>query len=137
SGGSGIEAALGAVSNIAARVERIPIEEIAGHLKSTAQRLDTLVHDPVLDESLQRLNRSLGEIEKVAVTTRENVGPIADSLRNAAASAEAAAKRAQELIGTQQKQNYDVSELIREVTRAAEAVRALATYLSENPDALL
>ena len=42
-----------------------------------------------------------------------------------------------ELVGTSQKQNYDVSELIREVTRAAEAVRALATYLSENPDALL
>jgi len=137
SGGSGIEAALGAVGDIAARVQKIPIEEIAGHLQRTAQRLDTLVHDPVLDESLQRLNRSLGEIEKVAVTTRENVGPIADSLRNAAASAEAAAKRAQELIGTSQKQNYDVSELIREVTRAAEAVRALATYLSENPDALL
>jgi len=137
SSGSGIEGALGAVGDIAARVQRIPIEEIAGHLQRTAQRLDTLVHDPVLDESLQRLNRSLAEIEKVAVTTRENVGPIADSLRNAAASAEAAAKRAQELVGTSQKQNYDVSELIREVTRAAEAVRALATYLSENPDALL
>jgi paraquat-inducible protein B len=113
------------------------------------------VHDPVLDQSLRRLNHSLGEIdanvgpivrsvrnaaasaESAAATANQNVEPIVASLRNAAASAEAVAKRAQELIGTSQKQNYDVSELIRELTRAAEAVRALATYLSENPDALL
>jgi paraquat-inducible protein B len=155
SGGSGIEGALGAVGDIAARIRTLPIEEIAGHLRSTAQRLDTLVHDPALDESLRRVNHSLAEIdanvgpiarslrsaatsaESAAKTANQNVEPIVTSLRNAAASAEAAAKRAQELIGTSQKQNYDVSELIRELTKAAEAVRALATYLSENPDALL
>ncbi|MEK6373995.1 MAG: MlaD family protein [Acidobacteriota bacterium] len=137
SGGSGVEGALAAVGDVAARIRNLPIEQIAGHLRSTAQRLDTLVHDPALSESVQRLNRSLAEIEKVAVTTRENVGPIADSLRNAATAAEGAAKRAEQLIGTSQKQNYDLAELIRELTRAAEAVRALATYLSENPDALL
>jgi paraquat-inducible protein B len=155
SGGSGVEGALAAVGDVAARIRDLPIEEIAGHLRSTAQRIDTLVHDPVLDQSLRRLNHSLGEIdanvgpivrsvrnaaasaESAAATANQNVEPIVASLRNAASSAEAVAKRAQELIGTQQKQNYDVSELIRELTRAAEAVRALATYLSENPDALL
>ena len=59
------------------------------------------------------------------------------SLTNAAASAEAAAKRAEQLLGTSQKQNYDVAELIRELTRAAEAVRTLANYLSENPESLI
>ena len=63
--------------------------------------------------------------------------PIVESLRNAAASAEAAAKQAEGLLGTSQKQNYDLGELIRELTRAAAAVRELAAYLSENPDSLL
>jgi hypothetical protein len=40
-------------------------------------------------------------------------------------------------MGTGQKQNYDIAELIRELTRAAEAVRTLANYLSENPDAVI
>jgi hypothetical protein len=40
-------------------------------------------------------------------------------------------------MGTSQKQGYDVAELIRELTRAAEAVRSLSSYLTENPDALL
>ena len=158
SGGSGLEGALSAVGDIAGRIRNLPIEEIAGHLRSTAQRLDSIVHDPALDESLKRLNRSLADVEKITATARENVGPIAnslrntaanaeaasqkvgpivDSLRNTAASAESAAQRAQELMGSSPRQNYDLGTLIKELTRAAEAVRGMASYLEENPDALL
>jgi paraquat-inducible protein B len=137
SGSSGIEGALGSLNRIAARIDNLPIEEIAGHLRRTAARMDTLVHDPALDQSLQRLNASLGDIEKVAATTRENIGPIVKSLRNTAASAEQAASRAQQLMATAPRQNYDLGNMVMELTRAAEAVRALASYLEENPDALL
>jgi len=169
SAGSGLEGALSAVNDVAARIRNLPIEEIAGHLRSTARRMDTLVNDPVLGESIQRLNRSLSDVEKITATARENAGPIVKSLRsaatsaesaaktidatattasksvepivaslrNAAASAETAASRATQLLGSAPKQNYDLSELIKELTRAAEAVRALATYLEENPDSLL
>jgi len=134
---TGIDTALGSLNKIAARIENLPIEEIAAHLRSTAARMDTLVHDPALDQSLQRLNAALGDVEKVAATTRENVGPIVASLRNTAASAEQAAARAQQLMATTPRQNYDLGNMVMELTKAAEAVRALASYLEENPDALL
>jgi paraquat-inducible protein B len=133
----GIEGALSSIGQIAGRIQNLPIEEIAGHLRSTAQRVDALVHDPALDQSLQRLNRSLAEIEKVAVVTRENIGPITQNLRNAASSAEAAAARAEQLMASSPRQNYDLGALIKELTRAADAVRTLASYLTEHPDALL
>lgn len=161
-GDNGINGAMASISQIASRIRNLPIEEIAGHMRSTAARLDTLIGDPRLAESVTRLNNSLADMEKVAATFRENAGPIAksarnaaqsaeqtaniarenvepivQSLRNAAASAEAAAKSAEGLMGTSQKQNYDVGNLIRELTRAAEAVRALADSLNEHPDALL
>ncbi|MDP9360041.1 MAG: MlaD family protein [Acidobacteriota bacterium] len=161
-GGSGLEGALASVNDVAGRLRNLPIEEIAGHLRSASQKVDALVSDPALHQSLQHLNTSLAEIEKVVVTARENVGPIAHSVRNAATSAEAAAKtvdqniepiakslrsaadsadsaakRAEQLMGTSARQNYDLGQLIRELTQAAEAVRALASYLTENPDALL
>ncbi|HET7435288.1 MAG TPA: MlaD family protein [Thermoanaerobaculia bacterium] len=167
--GNGLEGALGAVNDIAARIRNLPIEEIAGHLRSTAERMDSLVHDPVLDQSLQRMNRALADVERVAAVARENagpivgsvrnaassaehaaktidatatqasqsVGPIVESLRNAATSAETAAGRASQLMGTSARQNYDLGELIKEMTRAATAVRSLASYLEENPDSLL
>ncbi|HEX9130559.1 MAG TPA: MlaD family protein [Gemmatimonadaceae bacterium] len=130
---SGLEA----LNQVAARIQNLPIEDIAAHLQSTAARIDTLVHDPALSQSLTNANRSLADIQKVAAVTRENIGPIMQNLRNAATSAEAAAGRAQQLMATTPRQNYDLGELIKELTRAAEAVRALVEYLAENPDALL
>jgi paraquat-inducible protein B len=135
--GRGLDDTLAAINDVANTVRGLPLRAIAENLRSTSARLNTIVNDPALDQSIQRLNRSLAEVERITKITGENVGPIVESLRNAADSAEAAAKSAQGLLGTQQKQNYDVAELIRELTRAAEAVRALASYLTENPDALL
>ena len=40
-------------------------------------------------------------------------------------------------MGSASRQNYDLGALIKELTRAADSVRALAEYLTENPDALL
>jgi paraquat-inducible protein B len=161
-GDNGIGGAMASISRIADTINQLPLREMAEHMRSTAARLDTLVSDPRLSDSIQRLNASLADMEKVAATVRENAGPIVKSarnaatsaeqaaatananvepivrsLRNAAASAEAAAKSAEGLMGTSQKQNYDVGNLIRELTRAAEAVRALADSLNEHPDALL
>jgi paraquat-inducible protein B len=135
--GSGLEGAMAALNDVASTIRNLPLQEIASDVRSAAQRVNALVSDPILDESLQRLNRSLIQIERASTITSENIGPIAESLRNAASAAESAALRVQALAGTQQRQGYDLGELVRELTRAAEAVRALASYLTENPDALL
>jgi paraquat-inducible protein B len=160
--GSGIEGALASLNDVAGRIRNFPIEEIAGNLRNAARKADALVSDPALHESVRKLNASLTEIEKnvgpithslrnaatsaesaakTAQTTidkaSQNVDPIVESLRNAATSAESAAKRADQLIGSSPRQNYDLGQLVKELTQAAEAVRALASYLAENPDALL
>jgi paraquat-inducible protein B len=135
--GGGIEGTLSSINAVAETIRNLPLREIAADLRSTTRRVNALVSDPALDQSLQSLNRSLSQIEQVAKITRENIGPITDSLRNAATSAESASKRVEQLMGSSARQNYDLGELVKELTRAAEAVRALASYLNENPDALL
>ncbi len=136
-GGGGVEGALSSLNDIAARIRNLPIEEIAGHLRSATAGVDRLVNDPKLAESIHRLDASLADLQKITATTRENIGPLVQSLRNTATAAEATAGRAQQLMGSASRQNYDIGQLVMELTRAAEAVRALATYLDENPDALL
>ena len=120
-----------------ARINNLPIEEIANHLRNIASRIDTITSDPALSQSIQRVNRSLADLEKITAVTRENIGPITQSLRNAATAAEQAVGRANQMLATAPRQNYDLGSLVKELTRAAEAVRALAEYLTENPDALL
>lgn len=159
---SGIGGAMAAITDVANTIRGLPLQEIAGNIRSTTQRLDALVNDPALDQSLQRLNRSLADVERVAAaagreappimkslrnaaesaeataaTAQQNIEPLVQSLRNTASAAEAAAKSAERLMGTSQKQGYDIAELVRELTRAAEAVRALSQYLTEHPDALI
>lgn len=134
---AGIQGALASLNDVAARIRALPIEEIASHLRSTVAGVDTLVHDPALSDSIHKLDASLTNVEKVSATARENAGPIIESLRNAAAAAESAATRANQLMGTAQYQNYDLGNLVKELTRAAESVRALASYLEQNPDALV
>ena len=135
--GNGIQGALTALNDIAARIRALPIEEIAGHLRSASAQVDTLVHDPALSDSIHRLDRSLADVEKIAATGRENIGPLGTSLRNAATAAEGAAKSAQQLVGSSQYQGYDLGNLVKELTQAAESIKALATYLEEHPDSLL
>jgi paraquat-inducible protein B len=134
---SGLAGAMSAITDVANTIRSLPLRETFENIRSASQRVDALVSDPALSQSLQRLNSSLAEIEKVARVSGQNIEPLIQSLRNAAAAAEGAASRAEQLMGSSQKQNYDLAELIKELTRAAEAVRALATYLSENPDSLL
>jgi paraquat-inducible protein B len=168
-GGDGLSGAMSAITDVANTIRSLPLSEIATDIRATTSRLRTIVNDPALERSLERLDRSMAEVEKIAVTAgqnadpivrnlrgaaesanrsaqqvegavgkvTENIDPIVQSLRNAADSAAAAAQRAEQLMGTSQKQGYDIAELVRELTRAAEAVRALANYLTENPDAVI
>lgn len=161
-GGSGIEGALAAINGVAGTIRDLPLREIAEHMRSAASGVDSIVHDPKLHESIERMNAAMAQVQQAATTVNQNAGPIVksvrsaaanaesatatakesvaplvESLRNAATSAEGAAKRAEQLIGSSQRQNYDLAQMIRELTRAAEAVRALASYLTENPDAVL
>jgi paraquat-inducible protein B len=129
SAGSGIEGALSAVNDVAARIRNLPIEEIAGHLRSTAQRMDSLVHDPVLDQSLQRLNRSLADVERITATTRENIGPVVRSVRNAATSAENAAKTVEATATTASQSVAPIVESLRNAAGSAEAAAARAEQL--------
>ena len=127
----------GGIESVLARINNLPIEEIANHLRNIASRIDTITSDPALSQSIHRVNRSLADLEKITAVTRENIGPITQSLRNAATAAEQAVGRANQMLTTAPRQNYDLGSLVKELTRAAEAVRALAEYLTENPDALL
>lgn len=135
--GKGLETALASINRVARRIENLPLDEIAGHMRSASQRIDALVRDPALQQSLQRMNTAMADIQRVAATAGANIDPIVTSLRNAATSAESAAGRVEQLMGNAPQQNYDLAELVKELTKAAEAVRALANYLTENPDSLL
>lgn len=128
-GGDGISGAMTAITDVANTIRSLPLQEIAGHLRSSAARLDRLMNDPVLDQSLQRLDRSLAEIEKISVTAGKNVGPITDSLRNAAVSAENAAKTVETTASTASQNVEPIVTSLRNAAASAEAAAKRAEQL--------
>lgn len=119
--GGGIDGALAGIGDVATTIRNLPLREIASHLRSASSRVDRLVNDPILDQSLARLNRSLTDIEEAAAITRENVGPIAEKLRSAATSAENAARTVESTAATASEQVAPIAESLRNAAESAEA----------------
>ena len=127
--GSGLEGAMDAIGDVANTIRSLPIREIAADIRSASQRLNAVMNDPALDRSLRRLDSSMAEIEKAAVITRENVGPIATSLRNAAESAEDAAKTVQSVASKADRNVEPIVQSLRNAAAAAEGAAKRAEQL--------
>ena len=129
SAGSGLEGALASVERLAATIEDLPLRQIGGDLRSAARRVDALVHDSRLDASLERLHSALGQLDAAAGVARENVGPIADSLRSAATAVESAAVQAEELVGTAGENVEPIAASLRRAAASAESAATRAEAL--------
>jgi paraquat-inducible protein B len=127
--GDGLAGALASLERVAATIEDLPLRQIAGDLRSAARRVDALVHDPRLESSLGRLDAALADVEGAAAITRENVEPIAQSLRNAARDVEAAAATIQSAAGTAGENVEPIVESLRNAAAAAETAAARAGQL--------
>jgi paraquat-inducible protein B len=127
--GNGLAGAMASITDVANTIKGLPIGEIAGHLRSTARRLDTLVGDPRLDQSLERLNSSLAQLEKVANTAGANADPIVTSIRNAADSAEAAAKTVETTATSASQSIEPIVASLRNAASSAEAAAKRAEQL--------
>lgn len=128
-GGDGIAGAMGAITDVANTIRSLPIREIAGHMRSTSARLDALVNDPRLDQSLQRLNNSLAAVEKAATTAGANVDPVMKDIRDAAASAKSAAQTIDATAKTASESVAPIVESLRNAATSAEQAASRATAL--------
>lgn len=106
------------LSQIAKRLEKVPFDDIASDLRQTLQQLDrTLASTNAL---MQRLDRDVAP---------EARGAIADARKTLTAAGKVLAADAP--------MQQDLREALRELTRAAQALRLLAETLERRPETLL
>lgn len=129
SSGDGLSGAIASVNELADRIRQLPIEEITTDLRNAAGRIDGLVNDPRLDRSLANLDRALSEVENASTTINDNAEPIAQSIRNAAESAESAARTIDETATSAQEQIEPIATSLRRAAESAEAAASRAEQL--------
>jgi paraquat-inducible protein B len=127
--GDGLGGAMSAITDVANTVRNLPLQEIAANIRRTTARLDALVQDPALDQSLDRLNRSMAEVERVAGIAGQNAEPIVRSLRNAAQSAEATAKSVEATAATASESVEPIVASLRNAAASAESAAKRAEQL--------
>ena len=128
-GGDGIEGALSSLGRIATTVENLPLREIAGDLQIAARRFSALANDPRIDQSLDRMNSAMAQVEATASTASANIEPIAESLRNAATSVQTAAKTIESVAGNAGANIEPIAQSLRNAAAAAEGAATRAEQL--------
>lgn len=140
--GSDIDGLIASVSGFGAKLEAMPLDQIADEVHQTTQKLAALSNSQQLKDSLRHLDRTLSNVDEVSHDAREQAGPILARLRGVAGQAQATVAAARSLIASNgavrnQPQTTGFGNALYELSRAARSLRELSDYLDQHPEALL
>jgi paraquat-inducible protein B len=103
-----------------------------GDMSTTANSLDERI-----TSSSSRLEATLEQIQSLAGNLDRQIEPLSASARGAFDQATATMSAAEELVSSDSRTRYNLDVTLEELAAASRAVRLMAEYLQQNPDALL
>jgi len=106
------------IQNIAAKLEKVPFEQLAGDLRTALQSLDA---------TLKKADALVGQLST----------DVAPELKATLQQARKTLGSAETALGSDSPLQGDLRETLLEVTKAAESVKALTDYLERHPESLL
>jgi ABC-type transporter Mla subunit MlaD len=132
----------GGLDSIVAKVDKLPLDQIAQNLLDASRHIDQIVASPKITDAIAQLDATLAQIHAMAGAASPQIPKIVDSLRKAseqietvAGDADRTVKEADKTIGGNSQ--YGVQAALRELTETARSIRDLADYLDRHPDALI
>jgi paraquat-inducible protein B len=116
------------VTNILAKIDRLPIEAIGEDLRGTLSRVRHLVEEAEIQTAIDALSSTLSEAEVLVGRLNDDVvPPLTTTLQQASQFSSA--------LNTEL--TPQLSDVLRELQGAARAIRILSDYLEQHPDALI
>ena len=132
------------LSDVIAKINRLPLDEIARNLNATLASANGLVGGPELRDSLKALSTTLAAARDLVRNFDEGATPALKRLPAIAQSLQATVDRTNKLVGSTDagygagsQFNRDLQRLLSQVGDTARSVRLLADYLDQHPEALL
>ena len=140
-----IPAQNGGLSELAAKLGRLPVTRIGDNVRAITEQIKTLTASPQLHQSIVHLDHSLSELDRTLQAAGPQVAPMlasaretVDRLHHTADDIDATAEAARRLLGgSAASPNGNLQQAVRELTGTARAIRTLANYLDQHPEALL
>jgi paraquat-inducible protein B len=135
----------GGIEALVSQAGQLPLAEIGNNVEAIATRIKTLASSPKLTDSIDHLDRSLTELDatlrdagpKIAPTIQSARQTI-DGLRKTASEIDSTAEAVKSMTGASPAApNGNLQQALAELTQTGRAVRSLADYLDQHPEALL
>ncbi len=128
-------------TNLLARLERLPIEQIGDDMRDTVGHAKKLMGSQDLASAIVVLNKSLKQLQRFAVGLNTDLAPqmgdVLKQTRQAIMSGQKAISAAEKVLSADAPLTYELNQTLKELSRAARAVNALADLLERNPQALI
>jgi paraquat-inducible protein B len=112
-----------------AKLSQLPLKELAADLRDTIQSTDKLINSKSVKEAVYSL-KDVGRL-------LDSLKATSDTARNALVKAESVMSGADRLIGDDSQLRHSLTQLIKELTDSARAVRTLSDTLQRHPEALI
>ncbi|MDX1431858.1 MAG: MlaD family protein [Gammaproteobacteria bacterium] len=93
--------------------------------------------DGKVDAVAQDVARTLAEVRSLARSIDEQVGPLSAAAKRTLDETASVMRGAEEMVGENSVTRYRLDTALEELAGAARAVRIMAEYLEQNPDALI
>ena len=141
---SSVNGIMASLSAVAAKLNAMPLDQIADNVHQATQRIAALSKSPQLTASLRHLDESMANVAQVTRSARAQAGPILADLRRVAIEAQGTVADMRRLVSnnpvtmsTDQPETASMGHALYELSRAARSLRELTDYLNRNPQALL
>jgi paraquat-inducible protein B len=141
-GTGGMEALKIAAGDIAAKLRRLPIDEIGTNLNDTIKAAKRTVGGPEITKALVSLNATLNQVQTLAKHADEGLGPALARLPAISEQLQATIEKANAALGqsgygADSDFHKSMERFMRQAGDAARTIRMLADYLDRHPEALL
>ena len=122
------------VNQIVTRLEKIPIEQIAGNLRDTLEGTKRVANSPEILKTIKSLDAAIQELQAFTHELRTRTSPELVAAMQQARTSLASASSALESDSPLQSR---MKGALEEITSAARSLRVLADYLERYPQSLL
>ncbi len=141
SGSSGVQALIAGASDVVAKIDALPLPQIAASVREATEHLAKLSRSPELTSSLRHLDRSLANAEEITGEARGRVAPILAELHRTVQEADTALASAQRVLGSgalaASPEAAALPGTLYEFKRAAQSLREFTDFLDRHPEALI
>lgn len=139
-----IAGAMAAVSQLLAKIEKLPLDQMGASLEATFQGVERMVNGAELRQSLASLQATLAGTQEVVRRLDEGMSPTLRQLPAIAASLQGTLTQANRMLasvdrayGDNSRFSRDLERLMLQLNDTARSLRTLTDQLNRHPEALI